>query len=121
MICFSAFAISLLDVRSQGLEIGAIPLSRIVVAVSLGKLGLANSLLGSLHVAKSVHRKLFCSFTTYATPRICKLKVENGKLKVNFVVVSHFSFLDANRTRVLYHSESNLSIEKTFILDLFLI
>ena len=27
--------------------------------------------------------------TTFATPRICKLKVENGKLKVNFVVVSY--------------------------------
>jgi hypothetical protein len=25
--------------------------------------------------------------TTFATPRFCKLKVENGKLKVNFVVV----------------------------------
>ena len=27
--------------------------------------------------------------TTFATPRICKLKVENGKLKVNFAVVSY--------------------------------
>ena len=45
--------------------------------------------------------------TTFATPRICKLKVENGKLKVYLVAVGYGAYIGIcaiiRRAQILYH------------------